>query len=374
MPQFDGIPTGKYERKRNIYKTHVVKYYFVITLCNISAIILQINILRIYFIQPELFRLVDIVGTCMFFVCLVTYLSFQILLTFHSTTFILAVNLVGDIEDNEWFYQQVVLKHSKKLFKRVIDPAAVITILLICGVTSILLIVAVYLVYNDSDIIHLSMYAWNLADRASTFPSKCFRFLITVYSLIVISMVQRYIFMFFFYAGAVSCRIIHWMLKVKPQFVWNCISLYKQGITVGNQFLPVVVTANSVGFSVAFALLVGLANIVIWGFILNWNFAKVFGTIYFNFITFIVKIMFSITCRPFEESDMLVRNWTNLAMRKREGGYMKRVLKSMKLLAVPAGSCGICEKEFKMNFFSQVAAYIINVHLAMKEIWIPKLI
>lgn len=88
--------------------------------------------------------------------------------------------MAGYIEDNEWFYSEVVLKHSKTIFNTVLDSASVNLVLLISGIRSIWLFLAFYLVHNDSDIIHLTMLVWNWSASDSSVISKCFRFLVTV--------------------------------------------------------------------------------------------------------------------------------------------------------------------------------------------------
>lgn len=183
-------------------------------------------------------------------------------------------------------------------------------------------------------------------------------------------MVERYIAILFMHAGMVISGTIHLMINLKAESIWKCISLYNQCTIIISQFNPVLVTSNVFGNSVAFTVIVCSANAVLWGFIYDSNFFKIVGSIFLIFICFVLNSMFNTSCRIFEDCTVLVRKWRITARERKDGGYMRRVVRSLIVLGVPTGVGGISDTEFKINFLSRAVDYVINVHLAVKNVFL----
>lgn len=98
------------------------------------------------------------------------------------------------------------------------------------------------------------------------------------------------------------------------------------------------------------------------------------------FVTFVdfamLHIVFHIGCGIYENGREILNCWKLMAGRRVYGGYMRRVVKSLQQLSIPAGTVGIFNRATKMNYLNGVMNFTNSgftslrktSHLNLKEI------
>lgn len=111
-------------------------------------------------------------------------------------------------------------------------------------------------------------------------------------------------------------------------------------------------------------------NTTIIGLILDKITLKVIGVVLSIFSGVLMQTTFFFCCHIFEDSKAFLYSWANYASRMNDGGYMKSAVKSLRPFAIPAGEIGFFDRDIKMNYIDQVIAYVTNVLLFCKRVFL----
>ncbi len=79
-----------------------------------------------------------------------------------------------------------------------------------------------------------------------------------------------------------------------------------------------------------------------------------------------VSVTFHICCSINEDSVEILKRWESQCGSGTQAQFLRRILRSNKPLFVPVGEVGIMDKDLKLNYFSAVTDYAVNVLLAVQ--------
>lgn len=80
-----------------------------------------------------------------------------------------------------------------------------------------------------------------------------------------------------------------------------------------------------------------------------------------------LSVIFHICCAIYEDSIEIRKIWESKCGSGIHDQCIRRLLRSNRPLSVPVGEVGIMDRELKLNFYSAVTDYTINVLLAVQE-------
>lgn len=328
--------------------------------------------------QPGTFETRHIIITLGQLLLVVTSIVFELLTDLHTTTIIQGLNMVGDIEDDEWFQTEIVgipsesiklrRKHSSTLkLPEDVTGMAVFTGVFIATVGP--LAAGMVILFQRWDPIYL-LLTWGNVGLVSDLPLVALRWLVSLIIAHISISVCRYSILFYVYAGMVKYRMLNSMLKVNPNLSRLCVSLYNKLSIQMSNFKAVLILVSTGVLSVFFVGMIMGVNVAFLGILLDEIIFEVMGASLFMFSCGILQITFFFCCHIFEDSSALLVNWRCAARIKKDGGYFQRVVSSMRVIAIPAGNVGIFDKEIKMNYFDEVVNYAANVIVISKELFV----
>lgn len=170
------------------------------------------------------------------------------------------------------------------------------------------------------------------------------------------------------YAGMTIYRIIHLILKVKPNPNRVSLDIFRQVAITLYLDKPVIVPISTVVLCSLFLLLVASVNAIIIGIFIGQAHLMLTGIIVANASFQSVVVVFFICCHIFEDSSALLHYWISTITK--DTGYTRRVLKGTRVLSVPAGTVGIFDKDIQMNYFVKVISYVADVRIICKELFL----
>ncbi len=84
------------------------------------------------------------------------------------------------------------------------------------------------------------------------------------------------------------------------------------------------------------------------------------------FITVVLNVLFVIGCSYYTTSSKVLLQWRNVTGRK--DAYMHRIVKSLPILALPAGEAGIIDTEIKVNYLYSLLLNTTNSILTVQSL------
>lgn len=338
-------------------------------------------LIGIHLTNPELFGASQVLITIMQLVIGLSCIAFTILTMIQSHTIIQALNMICNLEEDEWFQMEIISNYatrrisertSRAFSKLSIDVIGILIFsLAFFGVRwSPIILEAAILLHEQDPIYMFMLYYYGQASCISGFYITALRCIVYLYFLNISLIISRYSLIFYVYSGMTVYQIINLLFRVNPTV--NCFSLnaFRKVAIWLNLFKPVHVAVSSGILTIYFGTLVIGTNCIIIGVFLNKISLIVIGSVITMASLGIVRIAFFLCCHICEDSRALLHTWTNSAMHMRNGGYMRRAVQGLSVLSIPAGEVGIFVRDIKMNYMDQVIVYILNVLLICKDVYI----
>lgn len=81
----------------------------------------------------------------------------------------------------------------------------------------------------------------------------------------------------------------------------------------------------------------------------------------------VLQLVFSTLCSVFENSQVILERWKERAAWIKDAGYMKRLVRSLHVLALPAGNMGIMDRQIKVNYHDALLNWIVTILMIFSD-------
>lgn len=365
----------RWDREKNVRKEvlHFLARNFVIYFVWLP---LCLGIFEIYFSYPGAIQTRHFIITVPQLLIVVVSIVFEILTLLHTGTLIRALNMTCEVHDDEWFQTEILRGRQSRVlsfgklrgnFSFSENVTGVVVFISVFGTTIAIIAGTMIILYAKWDPIYLLLEASGSEKLTNSLPLIAIRWMVTLSMVHVAMTVCRYSILFYVYAGMVKYRILNSMLKAKPKLSRFCIRMYHQITIQMSEFKPVLILVSTGVLSTFFwAIIMGVIAAMV-GIMLGEIILQFAGTLMFMISIGIIQTTFFFCCHIYEDSAALVAIWSYAAGMTKDGGYLKRVVQSMRVISVPAGRVGVFDKEIKMNYFYQVVGYTTDILMITKE-------
>lgn len=172
------------------------------------------------------------------------------------------------------------------------------------------------------------------------------------------------------YVGAVGYKLISHMHKRMDLSVYT-VEVYREvaiALSASKLFFK-----HFVGFvlsAIFFGMFaVALGTIVGWKFV-PWN-IYIVAPLFLVLIAIYLPLGFKYLCAFYEGSDLILKKWRNQLGSQNMSGFnrklVRRQIRSLHRLAMPAGNIGIMDTEIKVHYFESLLDYIIDVLVTFQD-------
>ncbi len=174
-----------------------------------------------------------------------------------------------------------------------------------------------------------------------------------------------------------SLNFLNALLYLKNKFLLSrsSIILYKQLIIERNILTPYEVAQFTSYVPVTFAILIGCFNFILLGFKFNVQGEVLLVFFGIAVVTFGMTVsVYSIGCHLYFFSIKIVERWKRLLtigirVDVISARIMRRMIRALVPLSIPAGNVGILDRDFMLNFFSALLQYTVNLMVAIRELY-----
>lgn len=149
--------------------------------------------------------------------------------------------------------------------------------------------------------------------------------------------------------------------------VWKEVKFYKTMQLAFNILRGFAIALGSCALSMAFVGLVVGVNATLIGLRMRNPMVYVSSFGLSLMIIGLLQVGFIANCSVFENSGKILQRWKEHAGYRRDGGFAKRVVRSLRVMSIPACDIGIVDKDIKMNYCDGVLNYILTALMISKE-------
>lgn len=148
----------------------------------------------------------------------------------------------------------------------------------------------------------------------------------------------------------------------------QCLLFYQQMyilFIIGREHLRIY---TAVLLSSTFFVIVASANsAILQAGMENYLFSILSGS-YAVIVVILLLTLLHVGCIYYYETIKLITSWSNKAVQIRDGGYIRRVVKSFQVMAIPVANVGIIDKEIQGNYMDNVLNYTISVMMMVNDL------
>lgn len=218
-------------------------------------------------------------------------------------------------------------------------------------------------VLSNFDPIYTLLVLFKLGHLTNSMFLKVFRLLYWLYFAQLVTTSIRYLAILGSYQGLVRCILLK-RLTNGPSLA-SGITCYREIIIVSNIVKKFEIKATATGFTIGYIVVIVSVLTLVSG-LRKGNVARIafaFGLICLGMA--ILEIIFICGCSYRNNSQEILAIWKNQLDKKSR--YKIKLMKSLPLLSIPAGSVGIIDKYIKVNFLNSLLQSLINVMVIMKD-------
>ncbi len=163
----------------------------------------------------------------------------------------------------------------------------------------------------------------------------------------------------------VGIQILLYLNKLQVSYFQ--IRLYNEGKISVYFIYTMVGVIHGVFLSSAFFLLLICINLLVLGHnILSLDLYMLAVNIMILLFIFVILILF-VNSFIYESTSNTLKTWKGQVHQTVRMQYMKRLVASMRPIALPVGSIGIIDKEIKVNYFNSLVDYAVNTIVACND-------
>lgn len=161
-------------------------------------------------------------------------------------------------------------------------------------------------------------------------------------------------------------KYLFWLSKQK--FKVPLIRFYCQNYVVQAAMNSFEFKASSAIFSVAFGVITFGTYVTLVGQNIGFKTLSVVGLVGIGLGIAVLQCFFMVGCAYFNNSLNVLHKWKKDLSLRGSCLYLRKKLKSLRPIAMPAGGVGIIDNDIKINYFYNLLAYVVNVILSTKNI------
>lgn len=196
------------------------------------------------------------------------------------------------------------------------------------------------------------------------------RYLLMLYIYLVITTSFRNVFLPCLISSIQRIELLAVLYKLNP--VTHCIAKYRQHQLVSNMIYNLEVIITDIGLiSFYLSILIGFNTIMI-GIEQQHNMLVATAVVFTSVMMVLIKVLFTAGCKYFSWSQSVVFRWTINVTKHCSGKnarVMKRLMKSLRVISMPAGGAGIVDEDIEINYYGKLQCSLLDTSIARKKLF-----
>ncbi len=229
--------------------------------------------------------------------------------------------------------------------------------------------ILLFLVFANLDPIYMATMCFCpdiMLNQNFTLILNLFRFLAWLQVALFSAVNLRTLFVTAMVQGFYRISLLKIMTKKGP--AKNMIKLYREQLIVLNVIHSFDYKATSVGYSYICFLILAAVNGVMIGQERENPMLTAISVCMITMNLVILHFLFLLGCSFYSFSKAILRKWSQqIGMKRGPVGYLKRVLKSLPVIAMPVGDIGIVNQDMKINYLNRLLGYVVEGMMARKN-------
>ncbi len=243
------------------------------------------------------------------------------------------------------------------------------------GVLEIGILLPIVLVYLNIDPFYLLakfVLLNNISVKTSSqfldnFLFQVFRFISTVLASHIGSTSIRTMGLLCYSTGIHRAKLLQ-LLESWKHPTLSSIRFYRENQIVSNIIRPVDYKMYTLMFCSLFLLFIVFINILVLGVRKDIPVLILLASTLLIFCSVCLKLAFLVGCSFFKSSRIVLGNWRRSLELRIYSAYMKKVLRSLKVIAIPAGEAGIVDVDMKVNYLTNLLLNIVNGIITIQNV------